>query len=1611
MKVLRALLLPFLFSLGSSLCQADIVWKGTQSAGWNARLNWDLGRVPNATEFLIFDAGSTRRVMTNDRPVNTTFTRLVFKAAGYELSGNGLSLPTGTGIEVVSSATEVVNPVVSTPLTVTLPQVFFVGNAITPPPPGALALPDPLLTLTGPLTLQTTESIGQKLTFRGGRVTVTGDITGSTADLEFVGSGLKTIRNATVFRTSIGSNSTLVVTGRLQAALTQISGQLRGTGVIDGRVEANPISRVNPGVGQFGRLTFEDQVVVSSPTFEFDLGQPTTAGITYDQLVLQRGVETEQDSRGILSAILRLVRVSTNQAIGHRYTLIEVEAPFRIFGFDMKVLTESLNFPELLQEGTRVKYGPSLLEFSLVGGDGNDVTATVVDLPPQLNDVPNQSLLEGGSLTVPLTVSDPATPLSSLALSASANVEGTSLRLSGSGAARSLVVQPPQNFNGELRVTVTVNDGNFSAQKSFTVTVQPVNDPPSFTARNAFFVKDGGTQTIFPWVSSVTDGDGDQGGQLVAFEVVSNSNPALFAEQPKVGDDGRLVATPAPGLEGTATIQVRPVDNGGTSQGGNPIGQTRSFVLTVAASFERNPNRTWRGLLAANGWFLAANWTPTVVPTSSDLVAFPANAVNKQVLIPQAAEVSGVRFGASGYVFETAARLKVGFEGIEVAPFCVVQPGSQLALGQNQTWTLREGSELNFSTDFQSTTTLEVVPGVNALDIVMEDDSTLVWPNSVGVDVVQVFGGGTSRQEENILGSFYVGPIFASKLLFDRNSTHVFQGRAGAALECGEAVFFKGVTWRGVNVRRGEVMAGGRLEGGGQFDDPVKLLVDGNANAAEVALELGVPVSSPRLRILESLALNGARLELVPGAGMVTDLGTVFTLVEAAPGAVVTGTFAGLPEQAEITLAGVQLVISYTGGDGNDVTAKVVGATPALSALEDQSVDEGSGAINQTFTFTNASSPVFSFASSDPTIVPVSNLTVVGSGSSSRQLRVTPLAEANGTTTITLTVSNGQESASQAFEFTVQPVNDPPVFEVGPNLTVSRAAGSQGLADWVASLSVGPANEEGQSVSFEVLSIDRPDLFLVPPEVDLLGRLTFAPNPASAAGTAEIVLRVRDSGGTERGGIDTSLPQRFTITVTAANSPPSFVAAGDVSALAGQVIAQAWATQIRPGVAVDEAGQNVVFLTETTSPELFLNPPSVSPEGVLTATLLPTALGSAQVFVRAQDDGGTDNGGRDVSAVVSFSIRTANVLNANGTFLGLAESPEGLAPAHARTGFLNLRILKPGVFSGRLTLGGRTHALKGTFGNGGMAIFGRSGNLLSLPRAGLPALQLSLSIDAVSGNSKVTGVVLEAGLPFAVIEAERALYDAKKNPMLAWIVDGQGNQGRFTSVLPALPAPNEGLEATRYPQGDGWADLSIGKDGKATLKGRLADNTPFSSTSFLTAENRVVFYAALYRGQGSISGRARYQNQGASDANGSQWRWYKPAPLQPRAGELYPFGWPEGILVDFEASRFVAKAQPYLGALSAADADGNVVLRVDGLAPKAANLSPTNRIQLLAFPDPDLLSSTLVSSTGRWTGAFRHPLDLQRKTFSGVVLQKSNRAAGFYLGPQGSARVAFEVTP
>jgi len=201
---------------------------------------------------------------------------------------------------------------------------------------------------------------------------------------------------------------------------------------------------------------------------------------------------------------------------------------------------------------------------------------------------------------------------------------------------------------------------------------------------------------------------------------------------------------------------------------------------------------------------------------------------------------------------------------------------------------------------------------------------------------------------------------------------------------------------------------------------------------------------------------------------------------------------------------------------------------PSISDIPDQTTAEDTSTAAIGFVIadaeTSASSLVLSGSSSNPTLVPNSNIVFGGSGGN-RTVTVLPASNQSGSATITVTVSDGLATASDNFVLTVTPVNDPPTISNIPDLTINQNTSTGPI-----SFTVGDVDT---ALSSLVLSATSSNPTLVP-----VGNIIFGGSGANRTvtitpvtnqiGTASITVTVSD------GSLTASDPMLLTVNSAAA---------------------------------------------------------------------------------------------------------------------------------------------------------------------------------------------------------------------------------------------------------------------------------------------------------------------------------------------------------------------------------------------------------------------------------------------------------------------------------------------
>jgi hypothetical protein len=1033
--------------------------------------------------------------------------------------------------------------------------------------------------------------------------------------------------------------------------------------------------------------------------------------------------------------------------------------------------------------------------FTFMANDGNggtaiatvSITVTPVNDAPSFNVGSNQTSLEDGGpqFVAPWASGVTAGPADEAGQSLNfvvTNNTNPSLFSAGPSVSPSgaLTYTAAPNANGSATITIVLHDNGGTANggadtsgaQSFTITITAVNDAPSFTkGADQTVTEDAGPQSVAGWATAISAGPADEAGQSVSFNVTGNSNGALFSVAPAVAPNGTLTYTTAANANGSATITVAAQDNGGTANGGVDTSASQSFTITVTAvndapSFTKGADQT---SLEDGGPQTVAGWATSIsagpADESAQTVSFTATNDNNGLFATQPS------VDAAGNLTYTAAGNAYGTATVTVT-------------AQDNGGTANGGAD----TSAPQTFTITITPVNDAPSFTKGSDVTVLedaaaysqsgWATGISAGPNEGTQNVTfsATNSDNSLFSIQPSVDAAGNLTFTvapnaygsatvSVSAHDDGGTANGGVDASAPQTF---TISVTPVNDAPSFTSGAdvtvLEDSAAYSQSgwATAISDG-PNESGQALTFSVSNNNNALFAVQpAVAANGTLTFTL--AGDAFGSATVTLTLQDDGGTANGGADTSAAQTFTINVTGVNDAPSFTKGadqtsfeDGGAQT--VAGWATAISA----GPGEGSQTVN--FIVSNDNNGLFSV---QPAIA--SNGTLV----------YTAAANANGVAKVTVAihddggVANGgvDTSATQTFTITIGAVNDAPSFTKGADQTSLEDAGPQTVAGWATAISAGPADEASQTVTFTTTN-DNNTLFSVQPSVDAAGNLTYTAAP-DAFGTATVTVVAHDDGGTANGGVDTSAPQTFTITIGNVNDAPSFTKGPDqsVSSNAGAQSIANWATAISAGP--NEGAQTVNFIVSNDNNAIFTSQPAVSSTGTLTfntAFAAPTT--TVHVTVAAHDNGGTANGGVDTSAPQTFNI---NVTHAN-------QGPTAVADSFDAVGNTELAIGTSGAQAATLSASGSVlandsdpdadalTATAGTFTAGASLTVNADGSFRYLPPAGFTGDDTFTYNVSDGQNPPVTGTV-------TIHVTKRVLY--VKNDA------GAGGNGRVDSPYDTL---------------------------------------------------------------------------------------------------------------------------------------------------------------------------------------------------------------------------------
>jgi hypothetical protein len=245
---------------------------------------------------------------------------------------------------------------------------------------------------------------------------------------------------------------------------------------------------------------------------------------------------------------------------------------------------------------------------------------------------------------------------------------------------------------------------------------------------------------------------------------------------------------------------------------------------------------------------------------------------------------------------------------------------------------------------------------------------------------------------------------------------------------------------------------------------------------------------------------------------------------------------------------------------------------------------------------------------------------------------------------------NGGHNTSEPELLTinVRCVNDPPDFTAQPqDIVVNEDCGRTQILKWITSFTPGKNESDQKDLLAFTIETDADALFEQLPSIAMDGEqngmLSFKPK-SNAYGRAQLEITLNDNSGTENGGKDSSETLTRYIQINPVNDPPTFSMPEKLSIYedSGQQSINNWVKDMNKG-ASNESDQILDFTTTVTSifseyTTFFVQPPSISLEGVLSFKTEKNVYGIAKISVCLKDNGGIDNGGQNKSNEQTFII-------------------------------------------------------------------------------------------------------------------------------------------------------------------------------------------------------------------------------------------------------------------------------------------------------------------------------------------------------------------------------------
>jgi hypothetical protein len=1238
----------------------------------------------------------------------------------------------------------------------------------------------------------------------------------------------------------------------------------------------------------------------------------------------------------------------------------------------------------------------------------NSFTLAVAQIAhaPVITWATNRTVLENASLTGTINVWDYDQAGSNLVLSAvsvTTNIAGVSVTTTNvasvTNAVFGLAFAPVTNTYGPAtiqlvasEVTVvsnadtTLTTNVLASTNSFTLTVLPVSQPPSFVMTNLLTVaEESGLQTNVNFVTAINVGVGNVAGLTWTFRALTATNyvstNAHFAVLPSVATNGTLTFGLAAHSYGTNVVTVIMTDSGAVTNGGKNS-CTNSFTLAVAP-IAHAPVITW----ATNRTVLEnGNLTGTINVWDYDQAG--SNLVLSAVSM--ATNIAGVSMTTTNVASATNALF-----GLAFAPVTNTYGSATIQLVASEV-TVVSNADTTLTTNALATTnsfTLTVLPvsqppsfGMTNLLTVAEESG--LQTNVNFVTAINVGAG-------NMPGLTWT---FRALTTTNYASTNAHFTVSPSLATNGTLVFGLAAHSYGTNVVTVIMTDSGVITNGGV-----------NSCTNSFTLAVGQIAHAPVITwatnrtVLENRSLTGtinvwdldqAGSNLVLSAvSMATNIAAVSvatTNVASATNALFGLAFA--PVTNTYGPATIQLVaseVTVVSNADTTLTTNVLASTnsftltvlpvsqpPSFSlATNTLSVVENPG--QGVFGSSNFLTGISAGAGNPPGLTWTFAVFCATNQTTNATFTQFPTVTTNGTlsfltkdysfgtnlVTVVMTDSGratngGVIAFTNSFQLDVVQGQYPPAFTgLLTNKTILENAHTN--------LSVAFTLFDPLTTNFN-LSCTSANSNVVTGSVTGTGTaLTLWLAPVTNAFGSNITVTVTASDGILTNSAS------MAVTVVWVNQAPSFNLAFSSLTVTQFNVALAIPNALTNILAgpTNESSQTVSFTVTNSKPGLFLTQPSVTALGTLVFTPAQTG-GTARVGIQVRDNGGTNNGGVSTSA---FQILTITV--PPNPFQELAGSFTGLFYDTNRatvdgSGFFSLTPASDGAFTGYFLCAGSSNLFNGQF-----SILDSNSAYANLLAAGYA---LNLAADTSGGwPQSICGSVSNTATGW--------------NAELASFLPGYSatfTTSRAGTNLMTMPGSDIALVS---PPGDSIFSMVISSNGVASLTGLLADDTAVSQINPISLAGYFPVYIPLYGvDKGLLLGWLDLTGTpGDSVSTNSTLVWLN----QAGATSLYPAGFTNSAVP--AASYYHATLTNLLGSTS-----GLVILSGGGLTgPLTNTVTITGNVITVTPPATNGLSLYINNTSGEVQGSFISSGN-HTNFIDSVIIQSANAAAGYYIEAQ-----------